>query len=85
MTAREIVELHRLLEGPEDVPVRVMINSPGATLRMWEDQAPKPRETRLYPRLAVVEGAAHLANVERPESVTRETLAYVVPVAGEGR
>jgi hypothetical protein len=79
VTAREIVELHHLLEGPEDV--LVMVNSPGATLRIREDQAPKLRETRLYPRLAVVD----LANVERPEPVTREILAHLEPAAGEGR
>ena len=84
MTAREIVELHHLLEGLEDVSMLVMVNSPGATLRMWEDQAPKLRETRLYPRLAVVEGTAHLANVERSEPVTREILVHLEPVAGEG-
>jgi 3-oxoadipate enol-lactonase len=44
VTAREIVELHHLLEGPEDAPVLVMANSLGTTLSMWEDQAPALRE-----------------------------------------
>jgi len=43
MTAKESVELHHLLEGPEDAPVLVMANSLGTTLRMWEDQAPALR------------------------------------------
>jgi 3-oxoadipate enol-lactonase len=34
------VDLHRVLEGPEDAPVLVMSNSLGTTLRMWDDQAP---------------------------------------------
>ena len=40
MTTNATVELHRLLEGPEDAPVLVMANSLGTTLRMWDDQAP---------------------------------------------
>lgn len=44
MTARETVELHHLLEGPEDAAVLVMANSLGTTPRMWEDQAPALRE-----------------------------------------
>ena len=35
-------------------------------------------------RLAVVE-AAHLANVEQPEAVTREMLEHLEPVVGQGR
>jgi hypothetical protein len=34
------VELHHVLEGPEDAPVLVMANSLGTTLEMWDDQAP---------------------------------------------
>ena len=41
MTPGNIVELHHLLEGPEDAPVVVMANSLGTTLRMWDDQASK--------------------------------------------
>jgi 3-oxoadipate enol-lactonase len=41
VTPGNIVELHHLLEGPEDAPVVVMANSLGTTLRMWDDQAPK--------------------------------------------
>jgi 3-oxoadipate enol-lactonase/4-carboxymuconolactone decarboxylase len=40
MTTNATVELHHLLEGPEDAPVVVLANSLGTTLRMWEDQAP---------------------------------------------
>ena len=40
MTPRNTVELHYLLEGPEDAPVLVLANSLGTTLRMWDDQAP---------------------------------------------
>jgi 3-oxoadipate enol-lactonase/4-carboxymuconolactone decarboxylase len=40
MTAGATVELHHLLEGPEDAPVVVLANSLGTTLRMWDDQAP---------------------------------------------
>ncbi|HET7479196.1 MAG TPA: 3-oxoadipate enol-lactonase [Rubrobacteraceae bacterium] len=34
------VELHHVLEGPEDAPVLVMANSLGTTFRMWDEQAP---------------------------------------------
>ncbi len=40
MTAGATVELHHLLEGPEDAPMLVIANSLGTTLRMWDDQAP---------------------------------------------
>lgn len=38
------VELHHLLEGPEEAPVLVMANSLGTTLRMWDEGAPALRE-----------------------------------------
>lgn len=44
MTTRDAVDLHYLLEGPEDAPVLVMANSLGTTLRMWDEQAPALRE-----------------------------------------
>jgi 3-oxoadipate enol-lactonase len=44
MTTDGTVELHHLLEGPEDAPVLVMANSLGTTLNMWDDQAPALRE-----------------------------------------
>lgn len=44
MTAGTTVELHHLLQGPEDAPVLVLANSLGTTLRMWDDQAPALRE-----------------------------------------
>jgi 3-oxoadipate enol-lactonase len=44
MTEETTVELHHVLEGPEDAPVLVMANSLGTTLRMWDDQAPELRE-----------------------------------------
>ena len=40
MTAGSTIELHYLLEGPEDAPVVVLANSLGTTLRVWDDQAP---------------------------------------------
>ena len=39
MTRGSAVELHYLLEGPEEAPVVVMANSLGTTLRMWDEQA----------------------------------------------
>src|SRR5215211_6141442 len=39
MTADATVELHHLLEGPEDASVVVLANSLGTTLRVWDDQA----------------------------------------------
>ena len=39
MTAGSTIELHYLLEGPEDAPVVVLANSLGTTLRVWDDQA----------------------------------------------
>src|SRR5919107_2298264 len=44
MTEQATVELHHVLEGPEDAPVLVMANSLGTMLRMWDDQAPELRE-----------------------------------------
>src|SRR5919107_3399682 len=44
MTEQTTVELHHVLEGPEDAPVLVMANSLGTMLRMWDDQAPELRE-----------------------------------------
>jgi 3-oxoadipate enol-lactonase len=40
MTAGSTVEVHHLLEGPEDAPVLVLSNSLGTTLGMWDEQAP---------------------------------------------
>ena len=39
MREASTVELHHVLEGPEDASVLVMANSLGTTLRMWDDQA----------------------------------------------
>jgi 3-oxoadipate enol-lactonase len=39
MTAGSTVEVHHLLEGPEDAPVLVLSNSLGTTLAMWDEQA----------------------------------------------
>jgi 3-oxoadipate enol-lactonase len=43
MTEGPTVELHHLLEGPEEAPVLVMANSLGTTLRMWDEGAPALR------------------------------------------
>jgi 3-oxoadipate enol-lactonase len=40
MTAGSTVEVHHLLEGPEEAPVLVLSNSLGTTLGMWDEQAP---------------------------------------------
>ena len=40
MTTGDTVELHYLLEGPEDAPVLVLSTSLGTTLAMWDEQAP---------------------------------------------
>ncbi len=40
MTWGRTIELHHLIEGPEDAPVLVLSNSLGTTLQMWRDQAP---------------------------------------------
>jgi 3-oxoadipate enol-lactonase len=40
MTTGSTVEVHQLLEGPEDAPVLVLSNSLGTTLAMWDEQAP---------------------------------------------
>jgi 3-oxoadipate enol-lactonase len=40
MTPGSTVEVHHLLEGPEDAPVLVLSNSLGTTLTMWDEQAP---------------------------------------------
>jgi 3-oxoadipate enol-lactonase len=44
MTVGSTVEVHYLLEGPEDAPVLVLSNSLGTTLAMWDQQAPALRE-----------------------------------------
>ncbi|HSK99946.1 MAG TPA: 3-oxoadipate enol-lactonase [Rubrobacteraceae bacterium] len=44
MTQRETVEVHYILEGPEDAPVLVLANSLGTTLEMWDDQAEALRD-----------------------------------------
>lgn len=40
MTVGKTIELHHLIEGPEEAPVLVLSNSLGTTLQMWRDQAP---------------------------------------------
>ena len=44
MTQRETVEVHYILEGPEDAPVLALANSLGTTLEMWDDQAEALRD-----------------------------------------
>ena len=44
MTTGDTVELHHLLESPEDAPVPVLSNSLGTTLAMWDEQAPALNE-----------------------------------------
>ena len=38
MTADTTIELHHLLEGPEDAPVLVLANSLGTSLNVWDEQ-----------------------------------------------
>jgi 3-oxoadipate enol-lactonase len=40
MTTGSAIEVHHLLEGPEEAPVLVLSNSLGTTLEMWDEQAP---------------------------------------------
>ena len=54
---------------------------PAATV----EQAEEIRDSISGARLVIIEGAAHLANVEQPEGVTREILDHLEPVIGEGR
>lgn len=49
------------------------------------DQAEEIHDSIQGARLVVVEGAAHLANIEQPEGVTREILNHLEPVIGEER
>lgn len=49
------------------------------------DKAELIRDSLSGARLEVIPQAAHIANVEQPEAVTREILAHVEPVVGEGR
>jgi hypothetical protein len=37
MTAGSAVEVHHLLEGPENAPVLMLSNSLGTTLAMWDE------------------------------------------------
>src|SRR5215208_3724803 len=52
---------------------------PAATV----DQAEEIRDSIPEARLVVIE-AAHLANIERPEAMTREILEHLEPVVGDG-
>jgi 3-oxoadipate enol-lactonase len=61
-----------VLAGAED---------PAATV----EQAEEIRDSIPGARLTVIDNAAHLANIEQPEAVTREILDHLEPVAGEGR
>ena len=54
---------------------------PAATV----DQAEKICDSIQGARLVVIGSAAHLANVEQPESITWEILNHLEPVAWEGR
>jgi 3-oxoadipate enol-lactonase len=54
---------------------------PAATV----EQAEEIRDSIPGARLTVIDNAAHLANIEQPEAVTREILDHLEPVAGEGR
>jgi 3-oxoadipate enol-lactonase len=49
------------------------------------DQAEEIRDSIRAARLVVIERAAHLANIEQPESVTREILNHLESVTGAGR
>ena len=53
---------------------------PAATV----DQAEEIRDSIQGARLVVIE-AAHLANIEQPEAVTREILEHLEPALGNGR
>jgi len=44
VTVGKTIELHHLIEGPQDAPVLVLSNSLGTTLEMWRAQAPALRE-----------------------------------------
>jgi 3-oxoadipate enol-lactonase len=67
----EIRALTLVIAGSED---------PAATV----DQAEEIRDSIPQARLVVVE-AAHLANIEQPEAVTREILEHLEPALGDGR
>jgi len=54
---------------------------PAATV----DQAEEIRDSIPDASLVVIEGAAHLANIEQPEGVTREILNHLEPATWEGR
>jgi hypothetical protein len=90
LTTNNVPDLNFLLEGPESAPVLVLSNSLGTALEMWDDQAPtlqnpatSPehgeliRDSILGARFEVVPGAAHIANVEQPETVTRLILDHL--------
>ena len=97
MTAGSTVDVHHLLEGPEDAPVLVLSNSLGTTLGMWDEQAPALSERFRLLRaelirdsipdasLELIPDAAHLANMEQPEVVTQAILDHLSPVVREGR
>ena len=68
MTTRDTVELHHLLEGPEDAPVLVLSNSLGTTLAMWDEQAPALSERF---RLLRYEHRGHSGSPVPPPAPTR--------------
>jgi len=65
------------------------IKAPSLVIAGAEDSAAPPEQAELIvgsvpdARLEVIPHAAHLANIERPEAVTRAILDHLAPVAGE--
>jgi hypothetical protein len=90
LTTDNVPDLNYLLEGPESAPVLVFSNSLGMVLEMWDGQAPTLQDPATQPehgglirdsihgaRFEVVPGAAHIANVEQPETITRLILDHL--------
>ena len=77
MTAGSTVEVHPLLEGPEDAPVLVLSNSLGTTLGMWDEQAPALSECF---RLLRYDHRGHGGSTVRPDPYRIEDLGRDVLV-----
>jgi 3-oxoadipate enol-lactonase len=64
------VIVHHVVSGPADAPALMLANSLGSSLAIARSPA---RDRRRDPgaRLEVLDGAAHLANLERGDDVVR--------------
>jgi len=80
-------DLMAMAERPDSIPLLKQISCPTQIIVGELDQATPPSDAKLMAeqipgaRLAVIPGAAHLANVEQPELFTRIVRSFIENVA----